>query len=361
MADLGEAVEDFDRNEQYLQGSQGSFPSSPQNDFMQESYGSNQTDLPMMPFNPPEEVRRWLKPGDWEALSKAWSEAEAQAISWPDNDLEGLEDEYWQEQQPYAYNQPPPSFMQSGSSMRSRKGRPEWDQTFNLLGSDSRKPANLRRYFDGVPAEIKAPHETLRPGLRVKKWERGDGNPGAGWDKAHHLLASVDNDGSHPLMRHYFDRRGCESSYRQRPYIDGPWTKSIKPRTPGRDKIDKSTSLPNLSTIDTSIPWGKRCFYYGADPKARVGPNGEKIPWCGDFAMSESADNYILNPLNRHYFDREGLESSFRNRGRDYGRKKVTPFGIELPSERQSQQSPSSGKTPKSTKSSKGKSMMSRG
>mmetsp|Transcript_104141 Transcript_104141/g.324714 ORF Transcript_104141/g.324714 Transcript_104141/m.324714 type:complete len:209 (+) Transcript_104141:3-629(+) len=36
-----------------------------------------------------------------------------------------------------------------------------------------------------------------------------------------------------------------------------------------------------------------------------------------------------MNPVLRHYFDQDGVESSFRNRGRHYGRPKKVCFGLE--------------------------------
>ncbi|CAE8614688.1 unnamed protein product, partial [Polarella glacialis] len=65
-----------------------------------------------------------------------------------------------------------------------------------------------------------------------------------------------------------------------------------------------------------AIHWGTRCLRYGPDPQVREGKEGEQIPWVYDFHRSEAEDNEMLHPVFRHYFDQNGLESSFRNRGR---------------------------------------------
>merc|ERR1712060_645135 len=55
---------------------------------------------------------------------------------------------------------------------------------------------------------------------------------------------------------------------------------------------------------------------------------GSKIPWVNDHHLLESDDNTILNPRLRHYFGGEGLESSFRMRGRHYGRPLPAVMGL---------------------------------
>merc|ERR1712113_1104629 len=76
-----------------------------------------------------------------------------------------------------------------------------------------------------------------------------------------------------------------------------------------------------------NIHWGGRCLRYGPQCHLRQSPTGEKIPWVYDHHRSETEDNEILNPLLRHYFDADGIESSFRNRGRHYGRPTRSIFG----------------------------------
>eukprot|EP00930_Biecheleria_cincta_P022829 TRINITY_DN16595_c0_g1_i4.p1 TRINITY_DN16595_c0_g1~~TRINITY_DN16595_c0_g1_i4.p1 ORF type:complete len:396 (+),score=52.64 TRINITY_DN16595_c0_g1_i4:28-1188(+) len=300
-----------------------------------------------LPFNPPEAVQKWLKREDWEA--------EAQALQWAESDMEGMDEEFWQEQGSFASSASSPSWQQGqgyspGGQRRRPRKRPDWDQDFNLLGNDSRKPAPLRRYFDPIPAEIGPPTEAIRPGLRPKKdVERGADHDryealmGRGWLGWHEQVASVDNDGVHPFLRHYFDRRGLEASYRQRPHMDHSWLQKMKPRTPGRPstrerlaKILRGSSEPSLPSIGgapeppKSIHWGTRCLTYGPDTQVRQGPNGERLPWVYDHHRSEAEDNEGLNPLLRHYFDKDGLESSFRQRGRAYGRRVKSVFGREF-------------------------------
>merc|ERR1711904_706909 len=50
------------------------------------------------------------------------------------------------------------------------------------------------------------------------------------------------------------------------------------------------------------------------DTKGRTMPG--EIPWVADHNIAESVDNGGLHPKLRHYFDRDGLPSSFKNRGR---------------------------------------------
>jgi len=174
------------------------------------------------------------------------------------------------------------------------------------------------------------------------------------WENKAHLTCSVDNDSLHPHMRHYFDRRGLEASYRTRPHIDKVAPR-LPPRTPGRpstrEKILRhynSDSAINLNTVEgkraaalasadpdvqkraveENIHWGRRCLMVGPDASVRHAMDGSKIPWVGDHHLLESDDNRILNPRLRHYFDGEGLESSFRMRGRHYGRPLLVPGGL---------------------------------
>jgi len=171
------------------------------------------------------------------------------------------------------------------------------------------------------------------------------------------MTVSPDNEALHPHLRSYFDRRGLESCYRQRPVIDLT-SKKLRPRTPGRpstrEKIMKfrSTSEPSLGQGSSmsaddeeekigvefrhtgGIHWGGRCQMTGTDkPKAPVVKHpvtGEvmKIPWVNDHHNSVSTDNSILHPALRHYFDVDGVESSFRNRGLQDGRPMRFPRAI---------------------------------
>merc|ERR1719188_81802 len=75
------------------------------------------------------------------------------------------------------------------------------------------------------------------------------------WLDSWYQKASTDNDGIHPHLRHYFDRRGMESTFRQRPQLDHPSTRHIKPRSPGRPstpeklaKWTKTASAPSLQS-----------------------------------------------------------------------------------------------------------------
>jgi len=311
----------------------------------------------------PEAVQKWLRQEDWESLSKAWQEAEAQAIAWAE--ASDGEEQLWQEAsqasfQPTASTRSLPQLSQTSSKSRRR---PKWDKDFNLLGNDSRKPAPLRRYFDETPGEPTLP-----------KHARGDADPKKmaqaaafnqpehlksrrTWTETHHQTVSGDNEALHPHLRSYFDRRGLESCYRQRPNIDKT-SKKLRPRTPGRpstrEKIMRfrSTSEPSLgqgsvmSADDEEekigvefrhmggIHWGARCQMTGTD-KAKAPPvkhhvTGEirKIPWVMDHHVSVSSDNTILHPALRHYFDVDGVESSFRNRGLNDGRPMRFPRAI---------------------------------
>jgi len=306
----------------------------------------------MLPFHPPEAVQKWLRKEDWEALTRAWAEAEQHAFEWAESDLAGLGEDFWEDdydsqmQQAQSWQQDEGHGTGEKRRSQSTKNRPGWNQDFNLLGSDSRKPPPLRRYFDRIPAETLPPTEAIRPGLRPRKTdERGKEHDrfaammGIGWRSWHHQDASVDNTGLHPHLRHYFDRRGLEASYRQRPHIDHPSLQTMKPRTPGRVIMERMKSEPTLKSPSIgqlapeppkAIHWGTRCLRYGPDHKVMQGPDGDKIPWVYDHHRCESEDNDAINPLNRHYFDVDGLESSFRNRGRQYGRPLKSVFGMQF-------------------------------
>eukprot|EP00440_Ansanella_granifera_P019365 gb/GFBE01021037.1/.p1 GENE.gb/GFBE01021037.1/~~gb/GFBE01021037.1/.p1 ORF type:complete len:390 (+),score=53.62 gb/GFBE01021037.1/:1-1170(+) len=343
MSAAGAAAMPHDAMEEH--GAQGSRPVS----------GSSVQEI--LPFNPPEAVRKWLRPADWEALSAAWAEAESHAMQWSESEIDGLDDGFWDQEQAMQMQamgspswQQGMGYTQEMARKRRPRKRPDWDQDFNLLGSDSRKPAPLRRYFDEIPAETAPPKEAIRPGMRPKNVDYRHVEDdrfeallyGRGWLGSHEQCASVDNDGLHPHLRHYFDQRGIESTYRQRPHIDHPWDQMRKPRTPERPpdrelhrKIlargcGSTATLPDPNEPPKAIHWGTRCLRYGPDPKVRQGQGGEKIPWVYDHNRLESEDNTVMNPLLRHYFDADGIESSFRNRGRQYGRAVKSVFGREF-------------------------------
>jgi len=248
----------------------------------------------------------------------------------------------------------------------STKGprRKKWDEDFHLVGLDSRRPPPLRRYFDRVPGE-----STLPKGLRGEGSKKG--GPGKSfdppphlqarktWVETHHQTVSPDNEALHPHLRTYFDRRGLEACYRQRPHIDRD-TKKLRPRTPQRpstrEKIMRFKSLSEPSLQGSSVMsgqssdgeeeemgvegrhkggtnWGRRCLEHNScqikvKPK-KVDGIVQKIPWVKDHHVTVATDNEGLNPMLRHFFDQDGLESSFRNRGMHYGRKPLDTWGVE--------------------------------
>lgn len=325
---------------------------------------------PVLPSRPPDVVQQWLKKEDWEALSNAWAAAEAQAISWEEGELddpfEDMFDDEFDESWPdvdFGASQSAssqastasPTFS-SSEARPSKSRRKPWNEDFHLIGQDSRKPAPLRRYFDSLPSETSPKREAVRPGMRPKAaMTRGEDefepdSPSEPWNSTFGSLASTDNDGLHPHLRHYFDRRGLEATYKMRPHCDHKWLQALPPRTPGRPSTREkllrwSSSEPALggsplaSTAGSdkldvkargmgSITWGNRCLIYGPNANVTRGLGGEKIPWVYDHGVVETDDNDILNPLLRHYFDADGIESSYRNRGRNYGRPTKMCFGM---------------------------------
>jgi len=141
------------------------------------------------------------------------------------------------------------------------------------------------------------------------------------WVDAFWMDCSTDNPLLNPLLRHYFDRRGIEASYRTRPEVakHAPVLPSKSPREPYPQHSKESKALIKN---EPNIHWGNRCLMYGCkyklDKKAQT-MSGE-IPWVEDHNVDECVDNVGLHPYLRHYFDRDGLPSSFKNRGRNYGR-----------------------------------------
>jgi len=343
---------------------------------------SENVPCPSLPFEPPDSVRNWLRREDCEALTRAWEEAEAKAIAWAEGLDDAEEDGLFEEG-----NTP------SCASLPQliRRPRPLWDDAFHLLGQDHRYPRPLRRYFDkDVPAEVPLPNPFVgRMAKQLQEEEKSElvlASPTASstsgskarrekWDSCHHHVASTDNDHLHPHLRHYFDRRGIEASYRTRPNMNRT-TPVLRPRTPQRpgtrEKILKfrpSASDPSLPTSNHAhansdaggshdpldmknrgrgnIHWGTRCLLHGCEYSAgsptRIssdigntkkhhevdkhrGLSGQRrIPWVQDHHVCVSDDNSVLNPMLRHYFEIDGLESSFRNRGLHYGRPIRTP------------------------------------
>mmetsp|Transcript_36602 Transcript_36602/g.117654 ORF Transcript_36602/g.117654 Transcript_36602/m.117654 type:complete len:182 (-) Transcript_36602:168-713(-) len=51
-----------------------------------------------LPFDPPESVRKWLRDEDWNALKKAWSDAESRAMSWEAGDVDDLDPGLWEDE-----------------------------------------------------------------------------------------------------------------------------------------------------------------------------------------------------------------------------------------------------------------------
>lgn len=144
--------------------------------------------------------------------------------------------------------------------------------------------------------------------------------------------ATTDNDALHPYLRHYFDRRGVEASYRTRPEIDetSPVYQYRTPRHVGfRYKAviapvnsiagNADDPLDISNRCSGNIQWKDRCRIFGTEPKPALSPK-TKIQWVSDHHIMESDDNTMFNPVFRHYFDKIGAESSFRNRGRVSGR-----------------------------------------
>jgi len=341
---------------------------------------------PVLPSRPPDVVQQWLRREDWEALSIAWAAAEAQAISWEEGDLDDpfkdTFDEDFDESWPdvdFGTSQLASSQASTASpTFSSSEARPwksrrkPWNEDFHLIGQDTRKPAPLRRYFDSVPSETSPKREPVRLGLRPKaamirgEDEFGPDSPAEPWNRTFGSLASTDNDGLHPHLRHYFDRRGLEATYKMRPHCDHKWLQALPPRSPDRPStqeklLRRSSSEPALGgssltrktgddKLDVkargmgSIPWGTRCLLFGPSTNVNQSPLGEKIPWVYDHGVTETDDNDILNPMLRHYFDADGIESSFRNRGRHYGRPTKMCFGIPPIEHRQRSPKPASKK-----------------
>lgn len=300
-----------------------------------------------LPFQPLETMQHWVREDDWSAVTQAYHQAEMQAYQWANGDgvdgFDALDFEIQRQRE---------LLMQR---RRRRPKRPGWDTRHHLIPLDAKNPPPLRRYFDAVPAENSEPkepppHPLLKFVRPVQDSRMKTADPAEmkrlievekQWCDSHHRDVTDDNPALHPHLRHYFDRRGLESSYRQRPHLENA-PRLHRPRTPQRpserEKILKwrSSSEPQLTNeMDVSarhhgsIVWGRRCLMYGPDTKLRETADGSKIPWVNDFHRSESEDNEILNPLLRHYLDKDGLESSFRNRGRHYGRAlpKIKAFG----------------------------------
>lgn len=194
-----------------------------------------------------------------------------------------------------------------------------------LSSTNPTSPSNDRR----SPSSVQSPQNGKRPAW-VNDW----------WK-----TVTTDNEALHPHHRHYFDRRGLETSYRKRPeiYATSP---VYMPHTPKhKGFIYRAMTSPALNTnppgteLDPfdlsnkyrgSIQWGDRIKLCGTDPKAKSPTKGVKIPWVCDHHNLESVDNSLVNPICRHYFEenykqlnghvQNGLESSFKNRGRVSGR-----------------------------------------
>lgn len=279
------------------------------------------------------------------------------------------------------------SVVGQGSGLRPVRRRlvpkKEWKDDFHLVGQDTGRAAPMRRYFGSESAERSPGCPTSRldpidhpskpvahpgkalpdlakrpygvkskddfsspssPSLESLQQERSNALREARWCAEHWQSVTVDNPLLHPHFRHYFDRRGLEASYRTRPNLDRV-TKRDRPRTPQKPSTDDllrkfSSSAPQLEGVYKedggvdvaarhagNMPWSKRCFFYGPDKKPPVPPNEGRIPWIGDFQNVVTEDNELMNPMQRHYFDSDGIESSYRNRGHHYGRPMRQIFG----------------------------------
>mmetsp|Transcript_8377 Transcript_8377/g.19730 ORF Transcript_8377/g.19730 Transcript_8377/m.19730 type:complete len:381 (-) Transcript_8377:76-1218(-) len=308
-------------------------------------------------FMPPDHVKRLLRPEDWEALTKVWAQVEEETLKMVDED--------WDDADLVDSRQQGGKKSSSQSPVKASRKQKPWNHEFQLMGMDhKRKPARLRRYFDSsnnghtpwcpVPEEIQENRlkSTLLGKAQTAKEPYLHDAHAVPWTDAFHNTVDVDNDKLHPMLRHYFDCRGVESSFRTRPHVSkSDWRTKVRTprRPPTRDRILKwSVSEPSLlssssvrskeeicpPTLDTdarhtgSITWGRRCLQYGRPgslPRTQAPAGGGKIPWVHDHHVSVSFDNDILNPRLRHYFKEEGLEASFRNRGHHYGRTAYRP------------------------------------
>jgi hypothetical protein len=292
-------------------------------------------------------MQNWLRKEDWEVLTKAWEEAEAQAIAWAEGSDEEMPGVWEASQTSVTLSSPSQGSL---PKLKNQRRRPQWDEDFWQLGNDHRKPQLLRRYFDSTPTQGT---------FSLPKSKRGEGHRSAvastfepsqslksrqPWISTWEQTVSLDNEALHPHLRHYFDRRGLESSYRNRPEVDRV-TKRLRCRTPTRpstrDRILKfrsSASEPSLSSgrqaqdMDPdTMHWGARCRLYNSaeykvEPRSINGVK-QKVPWVADHHVSVADDNKILHPALRHYFAEDGIESSFRNRGIHYGRPHRAIFG----------------------------------
>lgn len=323
------------------------------------------------PFKHPEHVGQYMLEEDHEALHKAWADAEEKALLWAQQSAEEEEARMMQ------YELSSSSSMSPSRRPRvKRRKKPGWNNDFHLLGNDARAPPGLRRYFDELPAEhsepkpkpwrgaplaqdssfmATAPASMMSSGSSPKRSQLGPESPKspkarAPWNDMASSLASRDNVQLHKHLRHYFDRRGFEGSFRTRPHTDCEWLQKQRPRTPtvtaedlamrwtrsepslgpgspgspargggqrGKDEMDP---LDVALRHEGSVSWSSRCLWHGPDQDAKPKKKQEKIPWVDDHHLLEAQDNLILNPRLRHYFDEDGLEASFRNRGRHWGR-----------------------------------------
>lgn len=333
------------------------------------------------------EIPDWMPPEHMDAITRMFEEAEKEAmISWED-DVDELD--YALELQDSSSLGFPSLMAQAPRPSPQKRSQPEWNDKF--IGIDKNKPPPLRRYFDHLPRETSLPKQPMRADVRKMHgpqhsmpdiWSvqhpayvphiseataRRLQRTGSGclevkneerekrWVGGFAVTCSSDNDKLNPMLRHYFDRRGLESSYRERPDVDKV-TPKLRPRTPQRPSTperllrfyasDPALGSGNIAkkkveeeTCDTGkrgegdIFWGRRCLLYGANNTTTRGADGAKIPWVFDHHKMEAEDNEILNPLLRHYFEREGLESSFRMRGRAFGRPLRGVNGMSIPTD----------------------------
>lgn len=143
------------------------------------------------------------------------------------------------------------------------------------------------------------------------------------WVDAFWMDCSTDNPGINPALRHYFDRRGMESSYRTRPLVQ-KHAPVLPPHSPREPYPQHSREAKKPLKEGSEMHWGNRCLKYGCNVKAQT--MDSQIPWVADHHVTEAVDNGGIHPKLRHYFDKDGLPSSFKNRGRHFGRTLSDPF-----------------------------------
>jgi hypothetical protein len=105
-------------------------------------------------------------------------------------------------------------------------------------------------------------------------------------------------------------------------------TQSLSSAMKGSREVLAPDPLDVENRVFGNVRWNTRTLFFGQSKKVgRDKSTGEKVPWVSDHHITETMDNHLMNPMNRHYFDKDGIESSFRNRGRHHGRPARDVFG----------------------------------